>query len=117
MIKIILSIYLTKTYGLEGTIFSVVFLALFVTFPLTTYMLKFFSQNKISIDFSYTFKNFALVLLPFTFLSYFTKELEVVFQIFVGLLILSAFIYISWKMLHNDERVAIKNLIRRKYVE
>lgn len=112
-IKIILSILLTKFYGISGTIFSTFLLALFITFPITTLMLHNFSNQLILLNLSYPLKNFFLLILPLLTLSYYISNLSLGISIFLGVILLFLYILGSWLQMDLNQKNNILKFLRK----
>lgn len=114
-IKIILSILFTKYFGISGTLASMLFLGLFITFPLTTFFLYNFSNGLIQVNLSYTFKNFFLLIFPLLSVSYYLSSLNTLLSIPVAFLFIAIYLIGSWYQLDLNERDQAIQLFRKRH--
>lgn len=101
IVKVTLTICLTRTLGLNGTVLSCVLHAGFVTFPLTLWFLKKLSSGKIRISYQFATKHMLVIILPFTCISSAMGENG---GILARILVLSAYLFASWLLIAPKDR-------------
>ncbi|MGJ0372854.1 oligosaccharide flippase family protein [Aliarcobacter cryaerophilus] len=113
IINLLLSIVFIKFLGIGGVALGTALSALFISFILPS-IIKKITKDEIIYDFKYTKKHFLLLVFPLILLALYSINFSINEKIIIFIIISIAYGLFSWKLLLEEDRKILMNIIKKR---
>ncbi|MGJ0334209.1 oligosaccharide flippase family protein [Aliarcobacter cryaerophilus] len=113
IINLLLSIVFIKFLGIGGVALGTALSALFISLILPS-IIKKITKDEIIYDFKYTKKHFLLLVFPLILLALYSINFSINEKIIIFIIISIAYGLFSWKLLLEEDRKILMNIIKKR---
>jgi O-antigen/teichoic acid export membrane protein len=112
LLKMLISFILIKIYGYIGAAVGVLLFGLLIEFPLYTWMLDYYSNRRVQLEYRFLLKHSSLMLIYLYIFQHFVSALDLSFRIILFFLISFLYLFSNYIIIKKDDRELISKLIK-----